>query len=240
MRARNCARNDSWGQWFYNNLNGDTGPVTLETWQQQYRALLATIASKLDARARAAAAAAPPASPAQVLLLAMTLPPLGEDLTDAVNAQVDAYNAALTQVVLDFAKEQKALLAKHSQPAAASGSAATAARPPAVVLDVKLVDISSECKAAIAKNQAARQAAGKWKPVVWPTPFFKAGCKIMGCQMTRDWWGLSYNAQSDAAGSAVITPDGIHINERGGDLVVGLLAAHLVKPLAAAPPPLQK
>ncbi|KAG2427950.1 hypothetical protein HXX76_011937 [Chlamydomonas incerta] len=208
-------------------MNGDTGPATLDTWKQQYRALLVSIAAKLHARAGASGTATGTAAPTSVPLLIMTLPPLGEDLTDAVNARVDAYNAALTQIVLDFAKEQKALL----KPA----SGAAAAR--AVVLDVKLVDVSSECKAAIAKNQAARQAGGNWAPLALPTPFGKAVKAIIRCQLARDVWGRSYDAQSDAVGAAVITPDAIHINERGADLLVGLLAAQLVKPLAPPPPP---
>ncbi|PNW82817.1 hypothetical protein CHLRE_06g295500v5 [Chlamydomonas reinhardtii] len=224
---------DAFGQRWFGIANGDTGPATLETWTQQYRALLETIAAKLDARARAASASSASASsatsattttttaPTPVPLLVMKLPPLGEDLTDAVNAKVDAYNAALTQVVLDFAKAQKALL----KPAAG-------AMPRAVVMDVKLVDISSEFKAAIAKNQASRQAGGSWRPLVLPVPFSKAAKAIMGCQFAHDLWGRSFNAQSDAVGAAVLSPDAIHVNERGGDLIVGLLAAHLVKPLA--------
>ncbi|GIL75088.1 hypothetical protein Vretimale_7760 [Volvox reticuliferus] len=212
---------DYWGQQYYQLNNGDTGPANINTFNTQYRELIAALAVRLRQRAAAATDSRP------ITLMIITLPPIGEDLNDKANRRVDEYNAIIHAATVE--QQQQKEEAQDSNTAGCAGGSS---------LRVVLLDLNITCKAAITRafggtgGMADDGNCGAAAPTaVLPrrllTPFWRSALTITACLLRRYVFGISYGCQSDVAGTVILTPDCIHLNEAGARLLARLVEGEL-------------
>ncbi|EFJ49784.1 hypothetical protein VOLCADRAFT_89592 [Volvox carteri f. nagariensis] len=215
--------NDFWGQQHYMLNNGYTGPANVDTFRKQYRELTADIAERLRQRAAASGSGSEP-----IKLMIVTLPPIGEALDDKANKRVDEYNTVIREATAELQLQQQAL-------DTADG------------LRIILLDLSAACKAAI--ERAFGKAAGdddggssdatgavaaalppQPQPLRLPSPHWRVGLGVATCMVRRYVFGISYEQQSRQAGTVVLAPDCIHLNETGARLLIDLVEGQLRAP----------
>ncbi|GIL75089.1 hypothetical protein Vretifemale_4948 [Volvox reticuliferus] len=184
---------DYWGQQYYQLNNGDTGPANINTFNTQYRELIAALAVRLRQRAAAATDSRP------ITLMIITLPPIGEDLNDKANRRVDEYNAIIHAATVE--QQQQKEEAQDSNTAGCAGGSS---------LRVVLLDLNIT-----------------FLPRRLLTPFWRSALTITACLLRRYVFGISYGCQSDVAGTVILTPDCIHLNEAGARLLARLVEGEL-------------
>ncbi|GIL50967.1 hypothetical protein Vafri_7042 [Volvox africanus] len=157
----------------------------------------------------------------------ITLPPIGEDLNDKANRRVDEYNAIIHAVTVE--QQQQLEQAQDSNMVGCAGGSR---------LRIVLLDLNAACKAAITHafahgggmngdDNCGAPAPTSILPRRLPMPFWRSALTITACLLRRYAFGVSYGRQSAVAGTVVLTPDCIHLNEAGAQLLAQLVEGEL-------------